>query len=716
MLNWLKNLLPAKPQPLAEASSTSVSQLPDPPAPIALIPELAAVPQSATSTAARWISPGEIMTIADYTFTHGMVYVGDSLTGISQHVSIEPCLINPQLKVDPEQPDRAGDWMTLWPSYSEIPSGCRAAYLEWLAAGRTDPEIHIGYVFLFLYGLERRVLHDFRGSIEDFTAGLTQIMTEVERLMALYDHSDSFVRDAANFLDACWLLQSPQGLALKQPSGASIPLQLTLGKLAQAGHPLPAHWALAWVLNTIKVSPSPCLSELQSLFHLQYHSQFGDGVVLDGSGPTVCLTRTYQPATVSFGGPIDITAVLPETRETKNLETIRPVVEACIAALDPYCRWLSRNVELQGSYAAILRLPAEIAQRHEQPEVTQFRRWATGCLSEHEFQVIPAGELLQQWTTDPVKTMAKADAVILAQFLETQNVGIEPDVRFGGKPLKATQNVVLFRLIHGVMAEPPSSNYVTAQLLLHLAATIVASEAQDAAGVAHVQKYLAWTPTLQEPERDRLLAHFQWLCHSKPTLRGLKSRLADLSESRKVAIAQFLISTAKARGEAQADAIDKLTKLYPLLGFEAEQVDRQLHSFTPLTPATAKAPPMATAATTTTIDLNLDLIQRRQDESQAVSAMLSDIFVEESAAPEPLKVSTDIGLDKAHANFLLTLATQPQWDRRELEKIASNLNLMLDGALENINEVAFDQCDEALIEGDEPLEINPVVLKQLLAD
>ncbi len=720
MLNWLKKLLRAQPQPTAEAASTSIQQRPEP---LALREadlresDFTAAPEFSRSSETRWVMPGEVLTLDDYTLTHGMVYIGETLSGISEHVSIEPCLINPVLKVDSEQPDRAGEWMTHWPSYSEIPSGCRAAYLEWLAVGRTDPQIHIGYVFLFLYGLERRVLHDLRESGQDFTAELTQIMNEVERLMVLYDQSESFLRDAANFLEACWLLQSPQGLALRQPSEESIPLQLTLGKLAQVGQPLPALWALAWGLSATKAKSVVGSPELQSLFRLRYHRQFGEGVVLDGSGPTVTLMRTYQPATVSFGGPIDITAELPEfTQATNRLGTIQPLVETCVDILKPYHRWLSRNEELQGHYAAVLRLPSEIAQLHEQPQVTQFRVWATGCLAMHEFQVFPAKDLLGQWSSEALEKLPKADAVLLSQFLEAQGIGLEPDVRFGGKPFKANQNVVLFRLIHGAMAEP-SASYDIALLLLHLAAMVVTSGESDAAGMAHVQQYLAWTPSLQEAERDRLLAHFQWLCHSKPTLRGLKSRLSNLSDGRKVALATFLANVAKAGGEASPDAVETLTKLYPLLGFEVEQVYRQLHSAEPLIPAVSQATPVPeTAAPEVGIGLNLDLIQQRQDESQAASAILSDIFIEEPAVSESQEISRDFGLDEAHSSFLLALAKQPQWNREALEKIAAGLNLMLDGALENINELAFDQCDEALIEGEDPLEVDPDILEQLLAD
>ncbi len=720
MLNWLKKLFPGQPQP---TKSAAVVQRPTLDVPNASEAELESILELKPQ-AAQWVLPGEAITIADYTLSHGMIYVGDVLSGVSEHVGIEPCLISPHLKVDPDQPDHNGHWMTHWPSYSEIPSACRAAYLEWQAGGRREPKIAIGYVFLFLYGLERRVLHDLRHTPEDSTAELTQIMTEVERLMVLYDHSDSFLRDAANFIETCWILQSPQGLAKRTPPEGNIPLQLTLGKLALANQPLPANWALAWMLSMTKVSSSisQCLPELRSLFRLQYQAQFGDGVIVDGSGPTVCLTHTYQPASVSFGGPIQITAELPEfTPSTNHIEALQPLLTNCFDALAPYGRWLNRNSEERGSYSAVLLLPQEIAASHERTEVTQFRRWATGCLSEHEFKIVSVEELFQQWVTTPLDKLGKTEATTLAQFLEAQDIGIEPDVRFGGKPPKLAQNIVLFRLLHGAVTEP-SLSYSTAQLLLHLSAMIVmASDNLDLAGMAHVQQYLSWTPRLLDSERDRLLAHFQWLCHNKLTLRGLKLRLTNLAGEKKVAIAQFLTSVAKARDEVHPAAIDVLSKLYPLLGFEANQVHSQLHNPDPSALEAAIAPvnfpvpeqsPQPVAVPLA--DLNLDLIQRRQDESQAASSILADIFVEPEIS-EPIAPPTYLGLDEAHSTLLTSLSKQSQWHREELEKIATELDLLLDGALENINEMAFEQCDDALIEGDDPMEVNRDVLDELLA-
>jgi hypothetical protein len=111
--------------------------------------------------------------------------------------------------------------------------------------------------------------------------------------------------------------------------------------------------------------------------------------------------------------------------------------------------------------------------------------------------------------------------------------------------------------------------------------------------------------------------------------------------------------------------------------------------------------------------LNLELIQAKQLESAEATQLLQSVFLEEPiAAPS---IGAPLGLDSAHAAFLQTLGQQMIWSREDLMGVAQQLDLLLDGALELINEAAFDRCDEALTEGEDPLEVNPNVLQELLS-
>ena len=57
------------------------------------------------------------------------------------------------------------------------------------------------------------------------------------------------------------------------------------------------------------------------------------------------------------------------------------------------------------------------------------------------------------------------------------------------------------------------------------------------------------------------------------------------------------------------------------------------------------------------------------------------------------------------------LCRGPSWPRAEVQALAAALGLMTDGALEHLNEAAFDHADGPLTEGDDPLEMNPDILE-----
>jgi hypothetical protein len=74
-----------------------------------------------------------------------------------------------------------------------------------------------------------------------------------------------------------------------------------------------------------------------------------------------------------------------------------------------------------------------------------------------------------------------------------------------------------------------------------------------------------------------------------------------------------------------------------------------------------------------------------------------------------------LGLDDAHSTFLRLLVSRPRWTREELVVAAADLELMLDGAIEQVNEASLDHWDEPLTDGDDPVEINQELAQRLAA-
>ena len=77
-----------------------------------------------------------------------------------------------------------------------------------------------------------------------------------------------------------------------------------------------------------------------------------------------------------------------------------------------------------------------------------------------------------------------------------------------------------------------------------------------------------------------------------------------------------------------------------------------------------------------------------------------------TSLPSRKRKDTLLGLDPEHADLLKALLSKSQWTRSEAEQLCSKRGLMIDGAFERINDAAFDRFDSAILEGDEPIDVN----------
>ncbi len=118
------------------------------------------------------------------------------------------------------------------------------------------------------------------------------------------------------------------------------------------------------------------------------------------------------------------------------------------------------------------------------------------------------------------------------------------------------------------------------------------------------------------------------------------------------------------------------------------------------------------------------IIALLRQETDRVSALLAAVFVDE----EPLRSESKIpaspveqapqeallpGLDPRHQRFLAELLQKPSWTRADLEATAAGMQIMLDGALEHINEAAFALIGEPLTEGDDPVYVQQNILENV---
>ena len=126
---------------------------------------------------------------------------------------------------------------------------------------------------------------------------------------------------------------------------------------------------------------------------------------------------------------------------------------------------------------------------------------------------------------------------------------------------------------------------------------------------------------------------------------------------------------------------------------------------------------------TTIHKLDLARIKKITVETDRISTVLKNIFNESADASMDIRTDVEVdtenkdssfvGLDSRHINLVKRLALKKSWNSSDFQKIARELDLMPNGALEVINEWAFDYFGEAFAESGDQIEVNYILINQL---
>lgn len=680
------------------------------------------------------MGPGRGVRVGGYQIADGMIYVGQGLEAahsVRWGRRLDPALIDPTLDVERSRPDRAGDRMGYWPSYDQISPASRAAYLEWLAGGRKDPDAYIGSVFLFFYGLERRLLVDARAlAVSD--GEVRRLMEEVERLLELYGHNGSFRGYASRFLEFVRLERDPAALdewIARPPAKASdhlLALSLVAARAARDKEPLPVEWAWIWTKERGLATRTParrCPEELEELFRMRYPQLRGGGVKIRPSKKP--LEMIYQPASSGIASR-SISWKETDLTETLHLEAparrLSEFADQLCQELDPFSRWVGRTDD-RDSPAALALLPTDLAVERTSPAGQALVEWVESRFDSDGWARVETAELIERWPDRKNSDkLTKREVVQLVDFLELRGFGLEPDVRHGGRNLSSAETAVMFRLADEGPAEPGEA-YAGATLLLHLAAAVSTADgevstAEERLLAEHLEEALELNPS----ERLRLRAHLDWLLADPPGFAGVKKRLEALDAEARDGAGQFLLTVAGADGQVTAEELKMLRKIYPLLGLAPDDVFTHVHAMRsggeprdePVTvvPGSERkgysipSPSAESAEDDGVIRLDREAIRRQREQTARTSELLAEVFedAEELAPPAPAagewtSVDAIAGLDGPHSELLRRLGEHPEWSRDDVEHLAGTLELMTDGALETINLAALDRVGDPVIEG-----------------
>ena len=692
--------------------------------------EKASSPERATAavTSLTWLGPGESSVVAGRD-VGGMIYLGPHPSGALSHRLSRPVIV-PTLPVAPSGPDVSGNSMPYWPGYFDISPQARAAYLDWLASGRSDRRYGVGHVFLYFYGLERRFFIDSPDSHER-----RMIIEEVERLVDVYGDNRSVHHYLEAFLDAARTsMGSDQELKpTYSTSGYELPLGLrvAIGRRAGNGQTLDADWALSWYYAhpdyTFRTAASRASSEFQALFRVLFAERYPLGLKIPL--PKRTLRAEYRAASSEFEIGLDeqIGTVPDISRISQPLNATRTLVEEATDALDKYSRYLGRNPDGRGTIEAHALLPERLWHLFPSAEMDSLKEWTAEVIASGGF--CPVEELVRRLEGASPESIGKRQLTDAADALARLSVGMAPDPRFALRSPKAGEPVVLFDLPEGMTRlDSPSERY--RGLLLSVAIGSFITQADEVVGASELSALSAVIDSdshLPEGERLRLKANLKWMMSVKPDLPLLRRHLRDAPGETAHEMGQLALSIAASDGVISGREVAALERLYEAIGLEKDGIYSALHALTSVDEPVTVIPPSAgdsgfaippKPAIEGSLKLDEERIASVMANTARVSAILGEVFQDDEAVEPQEEHASEgefDGLDRKHGAFLGELISRPRWDDEGFRNLAHQFRLLPGGAMETVNEWSYERYGDLLVEEDDGYHINSHVRDGILA-
>jgi peptidoglycan hydrolase-like protein with peptidoglycan-binding domain/tellurite resistance protein len=680
-----------------------------------------------------WIPGNQAVSFGTIRIPNGMFYIGTRL--LAPQGSVENCLINPNLPVASTNPDEAGQTMPYWPSYTTISPESRLAYLQWLAGGKRAPSTYVGYVFLYFYGLERRLLLDNPGE------EAADLIVEVERLLSLYGDNHSFRGYATKLIEAAKfkfgsMTADAEPVLGRRESELPLSIRVGIGRELAAGKTINADWMLAWYAASperyLRTAATRCEQEFVALFRKRFVAKYPDGMKI--TAPRRRLSCSYQAASATFSVSLQGSSTdLPDiVALSAPLTALDPLVTSCMDDLAPYSRLIGRDPESRNTVRAVSLLPADMDGDVLAPmaQLSAFlEEAARGPAATLALDTLLSK--LDVKTTEKGR-IAKADLIMMSDALARCGFGIEPDPLSSGSALNGADKVVLFRAPGGGKTDATKPSYLAARTLIDIGALVATADGMFSEDeVRAIESEVVRAPGLSELERMRLLAYLAFLSKNPPSTRIL-ARFKDQPPEKRQALAQLAVAVAAADGQLATEEVKLLEKIYRVLGLADGTLYSDLQSFAAADetlPTVAPAdhgpsvaiPRPASEEQATGIRLDPARLARTRTDTAKVSQILSEVFSDDakvvdeiSSTAEPANDEGPIamttgwdlsGLAAPCARLLSQLKGCDSITRTDFTSLAQKQNLLADGAIEAINDWALEKFDEPLIDEGDPIEI-----------
>lgn len=663
----------------------------------------------------KWIPSDSYVKIAGR-MIKGMIYVGRySELGVFDRFYCSS-RIDPSQEVAEKSFRKNPSRFLSHPRYHLLNPKHRKTYLDWLETDRVDERYSSNFAKLYLQGLEYRLFVDNPTLSEK-----REILEEARRVIKFYNLYISYHDNFQEFLDYAVVLTSEKELEPNISGGplkSLLPTEIEVSRRVALGQSISADWCLSWYVNQPSTQAIPSLDYLQSifvaLFRYVFNKKYPSGYRIKKSKNT--LTKVYVSSSREFIQEFEFTLEgkpLPNVQYLVGMKKdMKKIVDEVSTDLMRLTRFYSGGKGSINSLEAMELLPDAIKNEIWASKLNFLSEWHTDGSQGRGCKLSEFCEKIEGRRRAKL-TFRQYDDV--SQALGDVGYGISPDPRLLTRVPKLDESVLIYPLDQ----ENGQNRQVSQSLLdriveIALGVWIWCSSSETRSRVQLVvYQYIGSLSNLSEGDRKILQIHSHWFLSESADITFVRKWLNALTMERKAEIRQSSLSMAKGYGQAYPRLIQRLEKLYSLLGYEAEQVYSDLAAGKaidgPVSVRNATVGPKGEPIPITpndhrTVDLDEDRINELIDDTEKVRTVLGGVFIEsrssenQSAKEGSADLGVFSGLDHTHVTLVVEFLSKEHWTVKGVEKLATKHGLMWQGSLEVINEWSFELFEEELIE------------------
>ena len=225
-----------------------------------------------------------------------------------------------------------------------------------------------------------------------------------------------------------------------------------------------------------------------------------------------------------------------------------------------------------------------------------------------------------------------------------------------------------------------------------------------------IETLIKGTKGLKRAEKIRLSHNFQRMLKSPPfpkfTARlGHYKKLIDPNIVR-----PFLVKCASIGNLNNAKTVSLMETIYKRMGVDTALVYSDLHAEESTSQYTEIRKKQGKIR-----ELDFEKINKIRSETEQVSEVLGGIFNEQQAvsSSEKSNLVGSLGLDNKHEILVRNLLDKSNWTESEFEKLVKQQGLFTAGALESINEWAFDRFEAPLIDDHDGYQVDVDIIEKI---